>query len=319
MNRPTVSVVIPTVKRISVRAAIISALNQTYPPLEVIVAVDRPDGRIPQHLDDLRDKIRVVQSGGVGPGGARMQASLLASGDVVAFLDDDDAWFPEKLERQLAMWPTMQDKRHTMMGSRFVMIGPDGELRQELPGRPIASGERLQAYLFRRSQMRYWEGGIHPSTLMCDRDLLDEVPWDKTMRLHEDWDWYLRVGSRTDVEILMSTDVLVGVGSGDAQSLSRHADWKASFSWLEERAEQFTPRELGDFLLCYPAVLAVRSGTRRQSLRLGFYALAKGRPGFHSWVVWALNLLSPTLVGSGVNVLRVSRAGRKTPAAASSV
>ena len=66
INRPTVSVVVPTVDRPAVRTAVLSALSQTSPPLEVIVAVDRSDGQIPQALDDLLDKIRVVFTGGIG-------------------------------------------------------------------------------------------------------------------------------------------------------------------------------------------------------------------------------------------------------------
>lgn len=317
MDLPTVSVIIPTVDRPTVRAAVMSALNQTCLPLEVIVVVDRSDGCVLQALNELRDKIKVVFSGGVGPSGARMYASLEANGEIIAFLDDDDTWFPEKLERQLSMWPEGNAKKHTLISSRAVTIGPGGEVLRTVPTRLIAPGERVASYLFRRSSIKYWEGAMHPSTLICDRDLLTVEPWDPSLLLHEDWDWVLRVGARHDVEILMSPDVLTGMAIGDMKSLSRSADWRPSFSWLKRCAQQFTPRELGDFVLGHTAVIAIRFGDRRASLRLAGYALTKGRPGLYSWLVWLLNLISPALVDRGSNAL--ARASRKDRGVVSAV
>ena len=247
MSRPKISVIIPTVNRSAVRAAVLSALNQNYAPYEVIVAVDRSDNQVPQVLYDLCDKIRVVFSGGVGPSGARMHAVSESSGEIIAFLDDDDQWYPEKLERQVAMWSTGDAKRHRLLSCRFVMIGADGKTQRPLPARLIAPDERLAAYLFRRTSIGYWEGAIHPSTLMCDRDLLTKEPWDAGTRLHEDWEWMLRVGARSDVEILMSPDVLVEISTSDKQSLSRAPDWRLSFSWVQENTGFLRPREMRRF------------------------------------------------------------------------
>jgi glycosyltransferase involved in cell wall biosynthesis len=313
MYRPTISVIIPTVDRTAVRAAVLSVLNQTYPPLEVIVVVDRPGNQIPQVLDDLRDKIRIVFSGGVGVSGARTRAFLESSGEVIAFLDDDDQWFPEKLERQLAMWPTGDAKRHTFISCRFVMIGSDGKLQRAVPMRVIAPGERLAAYLFRRNSIRYAEGVINPSTLICDRDLLTAEPWNEHILLHEDWDWMLRIDNRPDVDILMSPDVLLEVAVGDKHSLSRSSDWERSFSWMQQHAELLTPRELGDFLLVVTATLAIWSGKRGDALRIARYALTKARPGLHAWLVWALNMLPSRLVNSGANMLHRLVSERFTP------
>jgi glycosyltransferase involved in cell wall biosynthesis len=232
-----------------------------------------------------------------------MHAVSESSGEIIAFLDDDDQWYPEKLERQVAMWSTEDAKRHRLLSCRFVMIGADGKPQRPLPTRLIAPGERLAAYLFRRTSIAYWEGAIHPSTLMCDRVLLTKEPWDASVRLHEDWEWMLRVGVRSDVEILMSPDVLVEISTSDKQSLSRAADWRLSFSWVQENTRFLTPRELGDFLLGYTAVIAIWSGNRRASLGIAWHALRKAKPGLHSWLVWMFNLLPQMLVNSGSNML----------------
>lgn len=303
MPSPTVSVVIPTVDRPAVRAAVISAVNQTLRPLEVIVAVDRADEYLPPALADLRDQIRPVWTGGIGPSGARMRAASEARGELIAFLDDDDVWFQTKLERQLAAWPTSAARRFTLMGSRFILCSPSGESCGTCPSRLFVPGQRMPAYLFRRTQIRYRETALHPSTMICDRGLLHEEPWDDRVRLHEDWDWLLRVASRGDTEIMMMPDALTKVSIGNPRSLSHAADWWQSRAWLQARADQLSKREIGDFLLCYPAVLAFRAGNYRGAFGTAGYALAKGRPGPYSCLVWLLNLVSPALVNAASRVL----------------
>jgi glycosyltransferase involved in cell wall biosynthesis len=254
-------------------------------------------------LEDLRDKIHIVISGGIGVAGARTLAFMESTGEVIAFLDDDDQFLPEKLERQLSMWPTQDAKRHAFVSCRFVMVGTDGELLRALPRRLLAPGERLANYLFRRSNIRYAEGAINPSTLICDRELFTVEPWNERILLHEDWDWMLRVDNRSDVDIIMCPDVLLKVAVGDAGSLSRSADWRLSLSFAQEHAEFMTPRELGDFLLVITGTLAIWSGKRRDAVRIARYALTKARPGLVAWTVWALTMLPSRLVDGGAALL----------------
>jgi glycosyltransferase involved in cell wall biosynthesis len=295
MDSLSVSVIIPTVDRPAVRAAVDSALNQTSPPLEVIVVVDTADRSVPPALHGVAHKIRLLYAGGVGPSSARMRGVAEAKGQVVAFLDDDDEWVPEKLERQLAMWPTGSAARaHTLMSCRVAIMGDGGRTLNTLPLRPLAARERVAAYLFRRSFISYGEGLLHPSTLMCDRALIDVVPWEFVFMPHEDWDWVLRVDGRSDVAIRMCPDVLVRVAG--AGSLSKSGDWRQSLRWLEQRAAQLTPRERGDFLLCHTAPIAFRTGSRRGGFFVAGRALTSARPGYAAWVVWGMHLVSPRLV-----------------------
>lgn len=100
----TVSVVIATFNRHEhCKRAIDSALNQTHPPLEVIV-VD--DGSTPPFEDDRVRVLRTPQNtktmfGWASPGYVRSMGMREAKGEYVAFLDDDDSWLPHKLELQL--------------------------------------------------------------------------------------------------------------------------------------------------------------------------------------------------------------------------
>jgi glycosyltransferase involved in cell wall biosynthesis len=296
MTFPGVSVVIPTAGRSTVRAAVLSALDQTCAPLEVIVVVDTTERTIPSVLCDIANSIRVFFTGGIGPSGARMRGVTESRGQFIAFLDDDDTWVPEKLERQLALLQAvLATERHALVSCRFALMTGDGETLTALPSRLLSPQERYASYQFRRNSVAFDEGGLHPSTLMCDRELLGLEPLDLQLSLHEDWDWLLRVDERHDVAIRMCPDVLVNVAVTDG-SLSRSGDWPASLSWLEERSALLTARERGDFLLCHTATIAFRSGSRRGGITAAAKALRSGRPGLAAWLVWGIHMISPRFV-----------------------
>jgi glycosyltransferase involved in cell wall biosynthesis len=296
MTSPGVSVVIPTAGRSTVRAAVLSALDQTCAPLEVIVVVDTTERTVPSVLCDIANSIRVFFTGGIGPSGARMQGVTESRGQFIAFLDDDDTWVPEKLERQLAeLQAALATQPHALVSCRFATINGDGQRLAALPSRLLSPHERYASYQFRRNSIAFDEGGLHTSTLMCDRELLGLEPFDLQLSLHEDWDWLLRVDERHDVAIRMCPDVLVDVAVANG-SLSKSGDWPASLRWLEGRSAQLTARERGDFLLCHTATVAFRSGSRRGGIIAAAKALRSGRPGLAAWLVWGIHMISPRFV-----------------------
>jgi len=297
MTLPSVSVVIPTAGRSAVLAAAASALGQTCAPLEVIVVVDCAQDSLPSVIDDLPGAVRVYVTGGIGANGARMRGVSEAKGEIVAFLDDDDVWAIDKIERQLPVLQTGHGlRRYALVSSRVAIIDARGKVQRTLPSRLIGIRENVADYLFRRTSISYGEGLLHTSTLMCDRALLDLEPWDVNLSRHQDWDWVLRVGSRSDVSLRMCPDVLVGVTVADRRSISMSNDWQASLDWVEQRSDRLTARERGDFLLCHSATIAVRSGSRRGGLVAAGRALRSGRPGLTAWLVWGLHMISPMAV-----------------------
>jgi len=104
-TRPvTVSVVIPTHDRGRVVVeAIESALAQTHPPLEVIVVDDGSTDDTAERVGRLRDaRVRYLRRPHAGVSAARNAGIAAATGDLVAFLDSDDLWKPDKVEAEIA-------------------------------------------------------------------------------------------------------------------------------------------------------------------------------------------------------------------------
>jgi len=101
MDFPTVSVIIPTYKGADVITdAVQSILDQTYPHFEIIIV----DDASPDHTADVVKKIRdprikyLIQEKNQGPRFARKAGIHASSGEIIAFLDQDDLYHPEKLQ-----------------------------------------------------------------------------------------------------------------------------------------------------------------------------------------------------------------------------
>lgn len=173
-----VSVVIVSYNRLAMlRRAIDSALSQTLKAYEVIV-IDNcsPDFDIFDALAGYGDKIRVIRnSGNNGCGDARNVGVKSSKGEFVAFLDDDDFWKPEKLERQLA---TIGSALMVTCGQEFV---------------PTSGFNVKTVSQVTPDMIKVHNPVCGPSTFVCRRDLFDKVEFDSGLKYAEDWDFMIRV------------------------------------------------------------------------------------------------------------------------------
>lgn len=110
INMPRVTVIIPTYKR-SVEflsRAVKSVIDQTYKNIEIIVIDDSPSNyierdNIKKYMDSIVNQdIKYYQNEkNMGGSLARNRGIELATGEYISFLDDDDEYMPEKIEKQI--------------------------------------------------------------------------------------------------------------------------------------------------------------------------------------------------------------------------
>ena len=99
----SVSIVIPAYNAQEyIREAVDSALSQTYRHTEVIVVDDGSTDQTTEILQEFGQSIRLISQKNAGTAEACNAGVSAAKGEWVAFLDADDQWLPEKLERQVS-------------------------------------------------------------------------------------------------------------------------------------------------------------------------------------------------------------------------
>jgi glycosyltransferase involved in cell wall biosynthesis len=284
---PLVSVVIPTFGRPDlVQRAVHSALAQTMSDLEVIVVVDGDDPPTQTALATIADRrlTVLVQPSKGGAARTRDAGALAATGAWVAFLDDDDEWLPEKLERQLAIAPATP----AILMTRSRVVTPAGTFVR--PSEPYEGDEPVDEWLFgRRHWLKGGPGFLQTSSLMMPRVLFDRLLFRDT-RQHEEWELVIRACKELGYTLVTSLEPTVIHYDGFATaSLSKSYTWRQSLEWADSMGSLLTRRAYAGFLLVTVARVAAAYGNKRGAFSaLLRAAVRRGRPTARQLFAFAL-------------------------------
>lgn len=184
LSRPLVSVVIPVFGRAPELAAALRSLEAEAALIHEVVVVDDASP-IPVAVESppgLAGRVRLLRlDANVGGSAARQAGVDHATGDLIAFLDSDDAWLPGKLAAQLRVWSEGQALTAVATGWQVV----DLERGQSHTRIPLASADPMDF----ASGCWFCPG----STVLVPRAAFATVgPFDTRLRRLEDLDWFLR-------------------------------------------------------------------------------------------------------------------------------
>jgi glycosyltransferase involved in cell wall biosynthesis len=189
LNSPLVSAVIPTFNRAwSLGRAVDSVLAQTYRPLDLIVVDDGSTDETPRLLAPLaaRGRLTLIRQPNRGVSAARNAGLAAARGSLLAFLDSDDEWLPDKIKTQVEFLNQHPDQVLVQTQERWFRGG-----RRVNPGR---KHRKLSGDIFLPSLKLCL---ISPSAVMLRRSLFEEVGlFDEGLAAAEDYDLWLRVLAR---------------------------------------------------------------------------------------------------------------------------
>jgi glycosyltransferase involved in cell wall biosynthesis len=186
-----VSTIIPVHNRPSLlREAVVSALAQTYRPIEIIIVDDGSTDETVREADALAEahsEVRAIHRQNGGPGAARETGRLAARGEFIQYLDSDDLLVPIKFELQVAGLRRSSDCAASYGKTRFYAYGD----------RPTdvawkRTGERISTMFPSFLQSRWWD----TSTPLYRRRTTDLAgPWTG-LRNEEDWEYDCRIASK---------------------------------------------------------------------------------------------------------------------------
>ena len=185
-EHPLVSVVVPTRDRPELlRRAVAAIFGQTYKgPVECVVVFDQSDPDLPwPDLPPGRTLVLRRNDRTPGLAGARNSGILAATGELVAFCDDDE-WLPEKLARQVARLLATPGAAVSTTG---ILVRYQDRTTTRLAPTILVTHRQLL-----RSRLTE----LHPSTVLARRDRLlseiglvdEQIPGSYA----EDYEWLLR-------------------------------------------------------------------------------------------------------------------------------
>ena len=193
MLPPKVTVVIPTYNRAHlIKDAVESVLNQTYQDFELIVIDDGSTDNTKEVLALYKDKLTYIYQENQGRSAARNHGIKLAQGEYIAFLDSDDVWFPDKLERQVPVLESASSNVVLVHGYKCIV---DKNL-QPVPGWEFKL-RKLYQILEKREEtyenFLYFNCLFTSTVLVRKASLLEINGYDVSIEGREDVDLYLRL------------------------------------------------------------------------------------------------------------------------------
>jgi len=192
LDLATVSVVITTCNRPRfLIEAVRSVIAQTRPPDEVVIVDDGAAGDAERALRAVEwpesVAMSVLPGPCRGPAAARNAGIRGASGDLVAFLDDDDLWHPKKLAQQVR-WLAARPEIGALGTVCLRMAAPDmsaARVKRTAGIRRVSRPALLRA------------NRLCLSSAVVRRRCLDESGgFDESLALAQDWDLWLRISQR---------------------------------------------------------------------------------------------------------------------------
>lgn len=226
-----VSVIIPTYKgEDHIVGAVQSVLEQTYANIEVIVVDD--NGKGSEHQIKTQEAVAVFSQDtrfhyiaheqNINGSAARNTGIRASHGEFLGFLDDDDIFLPDKVEKQVELFEKLDQEYGLVYGS----------FREQMTEKTfrIVEASEVDDFLFR---FLCDEVIACSSTVLIRRSVLkDVVEWDESFRRHQDLEFFARVASKYKVSFI--SDVCVEKRKLDRNTPNGDAYEKYHLHYLEK-------------------------------------------------------------------------------------
>ena len=214
-----VSAIITTYKRTPtmLERAINSVLNQTYKNIELIVVDDSPQTYefkedVKKFVESLGANVRYIShKENLGACAARNTGFKNCKGEFVAFLDDDDEWFSEKIEKQLEVFKNKSDVALVYCGHKTI-----NDSNSQIT---TAKTKFLSGYLYDKLIFDNYVGST--SFPLIKRDAFEKAGgFDTLMMSAQDYDLWLRIAKKYCIDFVAEPLVYYHVHNGEQISKS---------------------------------------------------------------------------------------------------
>ena len=288
---PAVSIVLPTYNRLTyLREAVASVRTQSVASWELIVVDDGSTDGTREWVAAIGDgRIRLLTTDHCGfPSRLRNRGIASARAEWIAFIDSDDCWAADKLQRQLDLHSAHPQLRWSC--TAFEFIDADGAAIPAAPFTPWPVSRLVRALLLN-------EATVALPSVMIARSLLRELHgFDEDFQFVEDYELWFRACRRADCGIVDHPLLKIRRHTGSS-SRGRSAEidtcWLQILSRFEKTAVSAEERRLCRRLEAFHAVWLARELAARQEWsksRRAFGRALRLRPTYP----WAWKCLGQT-------------------------
>jgi glycosyltransferase involved in cell wall biosynthesis len=277
---PLVSVIIPTHNRRQLLAeAVNSCLAQTFSDLEVIVVDDGSTdgtGELVRERYARDPRVRYIWQRNSERAFARNCGILAAKGDFVAFLDSDDVWLPNKLEKQMPLFAA--DPAVNLVHCGYTVVDDSGTKIRDLVHDKDVAGDIFH-------KMVYWNrvGSLTPVVRRSAIERAGMFCARTSLLTFEDWEFWTRICYHSRVAYVAESLALHRVHAGNtersvsAASYSTFLDEVFRYVSAEDRPKvaEAAARRFMDLIQ-----QSEQQGNLGEARRTVFAAMACVGPGF---------------------------------------
>lgn len=209
-KNPDISVIIPSYNRAhTLQRALDSVLNQTLKPKEIIV-VDDGSTDDTKNVLNYYTGITAIEQNNSGVSSARNVGIKESSGEWLVFLDSDDEWLPEKLEKQ---WSAVCNDDKLVCHTEEIWI------RNGQRVNPMKKHQKFGGMIYEKCLPLCV---ISPSSVIIHRSVFNDVGmFDESLEVCEDYDLWLRICCKYPV-LFLDEPLVVKYGGHDDQLSRKH-------------------------------------------------------------------------------------------------
>jgi len=227
-RKKLVSVIIPFYNRVELlKSSIESVVNQTYKPVELILVNDNSEENFDHTFIDKYNskdfRIKIINNReNIGPGLAREAGRIIAKGDYLSYLDSDDFWHKEFLEKLINCLEENNDVG--MAYSKTLLIRNTGNF---LRNKNETTFENIIPIVF-DMHGRPWATGA----CVWKREMVNKIGSWSSSRIWEDYEYDVRAAIINN-KIIHVPEVLFFVNMDSKQKISLVKNTK---SMIEDKA-----------------------------------------------------------------------------------
>ena len=195
------------------RRSLNSVISQTYENFQVIVVDSNIDPNIScvisEYIGSLNQmKLQLIRLPGASNNLARNTGFQASRGDYVAFLDDDDEWAPDKLEKQLKLF----EKNTSIVYSNYYITNDKGE--KNLFFSNTLKKDNLKVEILGENVI-----GCTSMPLISSKAFIEVGGFDESFKANQDWDLWIRILQKNNA---VYSSVIAGVKHYTQDSISNN-------------------------------------------------------------------------------------------------